>query len=111
VSAAAADLDVVFKALADPNRRLILRAVRSSPRAVGDLAKGLSLSQQVTSHHLRVLREAGLVHAERDGTRHLFALRADRLDVVADFVESFWPKRLAALKSAAEHTARTRGRG
>jgi len=51
------------------------------------------------------------VHAERDGTRHLFALRADTLDVVADFLESFWPKRLAALKSAAEHTARTRGRG
>lgn len=111
MTAAARDLDIVLKALADPNRRQILSAVRSSPRAVGDLAKGLSLSQQVTSHHLRVLREAGLVHAERDGTRHLFALRADALDVVADFVESFWPKRLAALKAAAEQTARKRGRG
>jgi DNA-binding transcriptional ArsR family regulator len=109
-SGEAAALDVVLRAVADGNRRLILSAIRSQPRAVGEIANDLALSQQTTSHHLHVLNRAGLVREERDGTRHLYMLRTDGLDIVRDFLDSFWPKRLAALKAAAEKTARGRGR-
>jgi DNA-binding transcriptional ArsR family regulator len=102
-------LDTTLRALADGSRRAILDVVRDGPRAVGEIAEEVAMSQQAVSHHLRVLHGAGLVTETRDGTRHLFLVRADGFDVVRQFVQGFWPERLAALKAAAENTARSRG--
>ena len=102
-------LDATLRALADGSRRAILEVVRDGPRAVGEIATEVAMSQQAVSHHLRVLRGAGLVTETRDGTRHLFVVRADGFDVVRQFVEGFWPTRLAALKAAAEDAARRGG--
>ncbi len=101
-------LDATLRALADGNRRAILDVVRDGPRPVGEIATEVAMSQQAVSHHLRVLHGAGLVTETRDGTRHLFVVRADGFDVVRQFVEGFWPNRLAALKAAAEKSARNR---
>ena len=49
-------LDRTFHALADPNRRAILAVVRNQRCAVGEIADVLGLSQQIVSHHLKVLR-------------------------------------------------------
>jgi DNA-binding transcriptional ArsR family regulator len=98
-------LDATLRALADGNRRAILDVVRNSPRAVGEIAEAVALSQQAVSHHLRVLRGASLVTETREGTRHLFMVRADGFDVVRRFVDGFWPTRLAALKATAEKVA------
>jgi DNA-binding transcriptional ArsR family regulator len=95
-------LDGALRALADGNRRTILALVRERPRPVGEIATETGLSQQAASHHLRVLREAALVDEERQGTRHLFAVRTDGLDVVRQFLDDFWPTRLTALKNAVE---------
>ena len=105
------DIDAVLRALADGNRRAILANVRDRPHAVGEIAERMSLTQQAVSHHLRVLRGAGLVTERREGTRHLFSVRADGFDVVREFLETFWPDRLAALKAAAERAARERETG
>jgi DNA-binding transcriptional ArsR family regulator len=109
MSAEPALLDATLRALSDGNRRAILRAVQRTPRAVGEIAEQLTMSQQTVSHHLRVLRGAGLVDETRDGTRHLFVVRADGFDVVRQFTDGFWPDKLQALKAAAEKTARDRG--
>lgn len=98
----APDLDRALRALADPNRRAILAVVRGGPRPVGRIAEELGLSQQTASHHLRVLRDAGLAHETRDGTRHLFAVNTDGLAAVQGFLDDFWPGKLAALKAAVE---------
>lgn len=98
----APDLDLALRALADANRRAILAAVRSGPRAVGDIAELVGLSQQTTSHHLGVLRAAGLTTSTRDGTRHLFAVDTDGLAAVRAYLDGFWPSKLAALKAAVE---------
>lgn len=108
MTAEAVPLDVTLRALADGNRRAILDVVRDRPHAVGEIAAEMEMSQQAVSHHLGVLRGAGLVAETRDGTRHLFLVRADGFDVVRQFVEGFWPERLAALKAAAEKEARKR---
>lgn len=102
MDAPAAALDRAFHALADPNRRAILATVGTGRRAVGDIADALGLSQQTTSHHLKVLRAADLVTSSRMGTRHLYAVRAEGLAVGRAFFEEFWPDRLWALKRAAE---------
>lgn len=102
MSAAASPLDRTFHALADGNRRAILSVVRSRQYAVGELAAVLGLSQQTVSHHLKVLRAAGLVTGTRSGTRHLFAVRVEGLAVGKGFFDEFWPERLSALKRAVE---------
>lgn len=95
-------LDRALRALADPNRRAILAVVRAGPQPVGQVAEAVGLSQQTTSHHLGVLREAGLASSTRDGTRHLFAVNTDGLAAVRAYLDEFWPSKLAALKTAIE---------
>lgn len=102
----AVSLDRTFHALGDPNRRAILSVVRNQRCAVGQIADELGLSQQIVSHHLKVLREAGLVTGTRSGTRHLFAVRVEGLAIGKGFFDDFWPERLAALKQAVESSTR-----
>ena len=106
MSVPAEELDAALRALADGNRRRILALVRERPRAVGEIAEQVSMSQQAVSHHLRVLHGAGLVTERRERTRHLFVVRTDGLRAVRDFLDGFWPSHLAALKDAAEAEAR-----
>lgn len=107
---AVADLDLALRALADGNRRAILRAIRAAPQSVGSIAEELGLSQQTTSHHLGVLRKAGLAVGTREGTRHLFAVDTDGLAAVRSYLDDFWPGKLADLKSTIEaREGRARG--
>jgi len=66
--------DAVFKALADPTRREILRLLRSGPRSSGELAEHFSSAWPTISRHLAVLREAELVTTERNGSTVLYEL-------------------------------------
>lgn len=96
------NLDLALRALADGNRREILRVIRSAPQPVGAIAEEVGLSQQTTSHHLGVLRKAGLAVGTREGTRHLFAVNTDGLAAVRSYLDDFWPGKLAELKSVIE---------
>jgi DNA-binding transcriptional ArsR family regulator len=100
-----ATLDTSLRALADENRRTILSLVRDHPLAVGDIAAQVDVTQQAVSHHLGVLKKAGLVDETRDGTRHLFAVRTDGFEAVRSYLDEFWPNKLAALKKAVEGAA------
>ena len=100
--AAADDLDLALRALSDGNRREILRVIRSAPLPVGTIAEQVGLSQQTTSHHLGVLRGAGLAVGTRQGTRHLFAVNTDGLAAVRSYLDDFWPSKLSALKAVIE---------
>ena len=102
--------EAAWHALSDGNRRRILALVRDEPRAVGEVAAKLGLSQQIASHHLRVLRGAGLVSEHRDRQRHLFVVSTDGLAAVSDFFADFWPAQLRSLKATAEAAARRKKR-
>ena len=93
---------LAFKALGEPRRVEILRLLRSGPRAVGELAEEVNVSQQAASQHLAVLSKAGLVMARREGTKNLYSIKPDGFAPVAAFVEAFWTPRLAALKDEIE---------
>ena len=96
------DVDVALRALADGNRRAILRVIRSGPQPVGVVARAVGLSQQTTSHHLRALQKAGLATVTADHTRRLYVLNTDGLAAVRSYLDDFWPERLAALKAVVE---------
>jgi DNA-binding transcriptional ArsR family regulator len=98
----ARNVDAALRALADGNRRAILALVRDAPLAVGDIAARVDVTQQAVSHHLGVLKAAGLVDEVREGTRHLFVVRTDGLAAVRSYLDDFWPAQLSALKRAVE---------
>ena len=78
---AAADLAATFKALADPTRVAIVNRLASAEECcVCDLTAACELSQPTISHHLRILRDAGLVEAERRGTWAYYRLVAEAIE-------------------------------
>lgn len=57
----------LFATLASPRRLALVQRLAQAPATVGDLAEDLGVSQPLVSQHLRVLRQARLVHGRRDG--------------------------------------------
>jgi DNA-binding transcriptional ArsR family regulator len=100
--------DAVFEALADPTRRAVLELLRSTPvMTAGDLAGAFpAISRPAVSRHLRILREAGLVAAVRDGRKWRYSLDPRPLaDVTQAWFAQFaplWEESLTQLKSRAE---------
>jgi DNA-binding transcriptional ArsR family regulator len=92
----------VLTALADPTRRQVFELLRRGPRPVGELAGELPVSRPAVSQHLKVLKDAGLVREQRDGTRRLYAPNGDGLAALRDYVDGLWDEALAAFKTAAE---------
>ena len=81
-SDAAADLAVRLKALADPVRLRLLSAVASrvnGEACVCELSAGIEVSQPTISHHLKVLRTAGLLASERRGSWVYYRIETDAL--------------------------------
>jgi DNA-binding transcriptional ArsR family regulator len=77
-----------FEALADETRRAILRRLRGGSRSAGEIAEAFDLTKPTLSHHFRVLREAGLVRAERQGTKIVYTLQTNVLeDLAAELLE------------------------
>ena len=93
---------LAFKALGEPRRVDILRLLRAGPRAVGEIAAQVDVTQQAASQHLAVLGEANLVEARREGTKRLYSIKPEGFAPVAAFVEAFWTPRLAALRQEIE---------
>lgn len=97
----------IFKALAAPQRQEILRLVKDSPHSVGEIAEHCDASQQAVSHHLQILKDAGLVAVERQGQRRLYVVNPDSFDTIQGFVAELWPNGLARLKETIEADAGT----
>lgn len=102
----------VFEAVADPSRRALLDVLAEGDRSAGELVATLpKLTQPAVSRHLRVLREVGLVEVRPDGQRRIYALRADGLVEIDNWIDRYrryWARHLDAL---AEHLAKTQAGG
>ncbi len=70
----------VYRALSDPTRRQILALLRNGDMTAGDLQANFSQSWPTISAHLRVLREADLVQADRHGTSITYHLNVSLLE-------------------------------
>ena len=67
-------LDATMRALADPTRREILKALRRGDLAAGEIAARFPMTAASVSHHLSVLKDAGLVKVERNGRNQIYSL-------------------------------------
>ncbi len=82
-------------ALADPTRILILYALDEQPRNVTELTAELSITQPTTSRHLKILRDRGLVRANRQGVVIQYELADQRLIQALDLLRSVLRDRIA----------------
>lgn len=84
----------VFRALSDPTRREILELLRSGPRTSGEIAEKFTTSWATVSRHLSVLKDAGLILAERDGQHVVYELNTTVFqDVVEHLITWLGPRR------------------
>jgi DNA-binding transcriptional ArsR family regulator len=93
-------MDALWSALVDPHRRAVLDLLRRRPCAVGELADELGFSQPMTSKHLRVLRDAGLVRVRTEAQRRIYTIDADRMSELDAWLAPYrllWNDRLDAL--------------
>ena len=73
----------IWKALADPTRRGIIRVLKKGSRTAGDLAEEFPMTRASLSHHFNTLKAAGLVRTERRGQHIVYSLNTSVLDEVA----------------------------
>ena len=90
-----------FAALSDETRMSIVeQLMHDGERTAGDLIDGRGMSGAAISRHLKVLREAGLVHQRIQGTRRIYSVRPEGLRMIADWTLSkraFWEASLDRL--------------
>lgn len=79
-----------FMAIADPNRRYLLEELRRGPKTVNELASGLPVSRPAVSQHLKVLLDAGLVHAKAEGTRRVYTVSNAGFLKLNIWLDQFW---------------------
>jgi DNA-binding transcriptional ArsR family regulator len=73
-----------MKVLADGTRVALLRELALTPASVMDLARRFRLAQPTVSNHVRLLRDAGLLESQKDGTRILYSVPRGQLERLID---------------------------
>lgn len=92
---------LAFHALGDATRREILERLSRRPMPVGKLAAGLPVTRPAVSQHLKVLKDAGLVAEQTEGTRHVYRLDPRGVRVMQVYLDRFWNRALVAFAAAA----------
>jgi DNA-binding transcriptional ArsR family regulator len=98
-------LQPVFRALADPTRRRILRELAARPQPIAEIASRFEMSRPAVVKHLAILEEGGLIAGETVGRERITRLNADALRPASQwlsFFDAFWDDKLAKLKSVVE---------
>ena len=110
-------LDRTLQALAEPTRRAVVGLLRDGPQRAGEIADALAMSRQAMSRHLRVLRQAGVIHEvgatspDDDARARTYRLEAQPLaDLQAWLgdVQAFWGVQMQAFRRQAERVAKER---
>ena len=91
-----------LQCLSDPTRREVFERLRSGPKSVGELARGLPVSRPAVSQHLKALKEAGLVNDEPDGARRVYHIDPHGLGELRRWLDQFWDHALEAFKREVE---------
>jgi len=106
-----------FDVLADPVRRRILEVLAEGEHASGAIVETIGaefgITQAAVSQHLKVLREAGFASVRAQGTRRLYAVKAEpmrEIDQWLDQFRGFWVHKLDALATEVARGKRKKGR-
>ncbi len=104
-------LDIIFRAVADPTRRAMIQRLASGDYSVTELAEPFDISLAAVSKHVKVLESAGIVRRIMRGRRNVCRLNREPLSEARrwfDHYETFWTGRLDALEQALHTEERAR---
>ncbi len=79
----------IFKALAEPSRLKIVGELLHEPRHVGELVRRTGLGQSLVSHHLKILRAAGIVASDRRGPFVYYSLAGNEIRGLLEHVTAW----------------------
>lgn len=96
------EIEAALHAISHQGRRVMLRLAWDRERTSTELADAAGLSRSAASQHLKVLRDAGLVHVRVDANRRLYHVDPERLATLRAFLDDFWGDHLNSLKATAE---------
>jgi len=82
-------LNSIFKALNDPTRREILELLKDKDLTAGEIADKFSISKPSISHHLDLLRQAGLVESVKEGQFIYYSLSTTVMDEMIKWIMQF----------------------
>jgi DNA-binding transcriptional ArsR family regulator len=98
----------VFRALADPTRRQILRDLKDGELTAGEIAGRFTISGPSVSRHLGVLKHAGLIAERHEANRIFYSLIEERLALcVGEFLSSVCPDQVVLRRQLKRNTALT----
>ncbi|KXG78835.1 Transcriptional repressor SdpR [Fervidicola ferrireducens] len=86
-------LSSAFKALSDPVRRKILYMLKERDMTAGEIAEKFDISWPTISHHLNVLKQAGMVIDERKGQNIYYSLNTSVFEEVVAFLMELWGRK------------------
>ncbi len=98
----------VWALLGDASRRAILERLSAGPCTVAELADEMPISRPAVSQHLKVLREAGVVHDAPVGRHRVYSIDAARLERYRRQLNQFWSDALGNLAAAASDDEKER---
>jgi DNA-binding transcriptional ArsR family regulator len=78
--------DTVFKAIADPQRRKILKVLQSGSLTAGQIAAAFDITKGSLSYHFNILKDADLIRCERRGQEQVYSLNTSVLEDLAVLV-------------------------
>ena len=103
-------MEARWRAIAEPSRRKILELVWRQELSAGEIARQFDVTFGAVSQHLRVLSDAGILAARKQGRQRIYSVRKDALGPLAAVLEAMWRDRLADLKVLAEDEERSSAR-
>lgn len=86
-------MNLLFKALNDPTRRSILEMLRDKDMTAGEIASRFDMSWPSVSHHLDLLRRAGLIVSQKEGQYLYYSINTTVLDDMFQWLLQFKIKR------------------
>jgi len=86
-------MNALFKALNDPTRREILELLKKGDLTAGEIADQFNISKPSISHHLDLLRQAGLVQSVKEGQFMYYSLNTTVMDEIVKWFVGFKTKK------------------
>ncbi|MDR7071680.1 ArsR/SmtB family transcription factor [Fictibacillus barbaricus] len=104
---ASAEKHDVFKAIADPTRREVLRLLSENERPISEIADHFDITRTAVTKHLQILTDAELIKGRKEGREKIYHLNPEPLTEVQQWLsyyEKFWSNKLSILKHIVENS-------
>lgn len=94
--------NAMWLALGDPTRRAVFEIVAQKHSGVQEIADQLPVSRSAVSQHLKLLGDAGLVHARKVGRNRIYAAQPEKLQELREWLDAYWTIAMQGFADAAD---------